>query len=946
MSAYGNPRSYGHADHDGYQSGRRPSNGVDGGEYDSYGSADSYGGYADPYAADSYGSDPYPADSYTQPAPRPPRAPNPGTARGGASAGRARVAASAAVAPPETTPAPESSGHRYDWASAGSQRSAGRASVPVSPAVGGVTARAAVRPPGLDKPDGPEQPGGPGGPGGPDRPAGGAGSRPGGSAKGKPKRKKKRVWIRNTLLIALAVMVITAGGGMVALSYYVDSVPPPELVALEEGSTVYYGDGKEMAVLQEVNREIIDTKVPELEHVREAVIAAEDKGFYDHSGVDFMGIMRAAWNNFTGGAQQGASTIDQQYVGGAADIRGENSYSRKMQEAAMAYKMNQDYDKDDILDFYLNTIYFGRGAHGIEAAAQAYFGKPAQELSVPEAAVLAGCIRMPDDGSTLCPYDPLHTPDDPTTAQLRLDYVLNQMVDMGALDPAERDGMELPEAIEPPDPDQPLKGPQGNIVRQVQEELEAMEIFDISTGGYRITTTIDRDLQQAARDAARRKNKGPLWEGMPDNIAASLVSIDPASGAVLAYYGGDDGSGIDFAGTNDEQFQSGRPPGSTMKIYTLIAAMREGVSFDSKWQTEPYTPGWAQDPIRNAGRGTATNCEGVAPDYCSLRWSTIQSYNVPFAYFSEAMGHEGPQKILQAAMDAGIRTITGTVYDEDGNQEAIEVDLTSIGDVSEVAPENFFHQIAFGQYPITALDHASGMATLAARGIYHEPHFVAKVEQKVNGEWETIRTDQISGEQRIQTEHADEITSVLSQIPNDPIMGGNGLANGRPAAAKTGTWEHPDGGNRDAWVVGYTPQIATSVWVGDPDNGQIKDQWGGDIGSSALPAQIWKQFMDTAHAEKGYEPVQFPPPPGIGDENHRFANGILPEPDDDDEDDNDDPRCRGPIQPFCPDDDGDDGNNGGGDNGGGGDQPNGGGILPPPPQPGQDPEQDPPLPPD
>lgn len=885
MSTYGQPPSYGRADYDG---------------------RDPYESYADSYAvgagSDSYGNDPYPADPYAAPPPRP-------SASGRAAAGRARVSAAAAVPASPAAPAaegPEGSSHRYDWSHAGSQRPAGRASVPVSPA-GGAAGRASVRPGGT----GPKGPGGTG---------------PGNGTK----RKKKRHWLRNSLLCVLAVMVITVGGSMVALSYYVDSVVPPEQTPLPEGSTVYYADGREMAVLQDVNREIIDTTVPELENARNAVVATEDKDFFEHSGVDFMGIIRAAWNNFTGGPRQGASTIDQQYAGAVAGTRNDDSYSRKLREAAMAYKMNQEHDKLEILDYYLNTIYFGRGAHGIQAAAEAYFGKDAAELTLAEAAVLAGCIRLPDDGSGLCPYDPLHTPDDLSAAQARFDYVLNQLVAMGKLDPAERDQMELPEVIEPRDPDEPLKGPQGNIVRQVQRELkEKWGITDISTGGYRITTTIDRDMQKAARDAARRKNKGAHWEGIPKNVEAALVAIDPATGAVLAYYGGDDGVGFDLAGrTFNEatgQWEGGREPGSTMKVYALVAALRAGVSMQSHWKTTPYTPPWRDTPIRNAGRGPASNCgpDGEAPDYCTLRWSTVQSYNVPFIHFSEALGPEGPAMVLQAAMDAGIRSI----IDSDG----VLHDLTEIEDASELAPSHFFHELAIGQYGITVLDHASGIATLAADGVYHEPHFVAKVEQKVNGEWVQTHGDQVKGEQRIEPTYAQAITGVLSEVPTSGMMGQNYLADGRPAAAKTGTWEHtgPEGGNKDAWVVGYTRQIATAVWVGARDGSPIKDQGGRAISSSGLPAVIWKQFMDAAHAAKEYPIEPFPPAPQPGDPNSPLANGERPEP----EEDEDDRRCPGGrLNPFCDDD----------DDGGGEDRPDRGnvGVVPGgpiPPPPDQDP---------
>jgi membrane peptidoglycan carboxypeptidase len=842
---------------------------------DGYDGYDSYGQYQDAYAADSYGADPYPEDSYGR-----------GSARatasvGAASAGRARVA------PPATEPPRP----RYDWSRG---RSAGVAPAPVSPG-GPATGRATVRP------------GGPGGPAGP------AGTGPGGE--GRPARKKKRHWLRNTILIALAVMIISTGGGMVALSYYVDTVPPPEDLTLEEGSTIYFADGSKMATLQEVNRQIIDTTVPELETVRNAVIAAEDKNFYDHSGVDFMGIVRAAFKNTTGSADRsGASTIDMQYTRAAADLT-EDSYSRKLKEAAMAYKLNQAYDKDQILDFYLNQVYFGRGAYGIQAAAKAYFNKPADELSAGEAAVLAATIRTPDGGEGVSPYDPAYNPDDPSIALERWNYVLDQMVDIGALPAAERAELtELPEVIEPRSPNEPLKGRNGTLVRQVTYELEEMGITDVKTGGYRITTTIDKDIQKAALEAVPRSDDIDYWEGMPDNVHSALVAVDPKTGGVLAYWGGKDGTGDDYAGPiRDEEgnWYGGFPPGSSSKIYTLVAALREGVSFNSRWnscptqgasgQCEYYGDGdYLEKPVRNAGR-EASNCDGQGANYCSLRSSTQQSLNIPFYQFSEAVpNNEGPAKILQAAKDAGISIITDdddTLHDVAGTE------------VAEIAPKFIGHQVAFGQYKITVLDHANGVATIANRGVYNQAHFVETVEQrnKETGEWEPIEGSRITGEQRVLPEHADAITEVLTAVPglNDVPMEG-----GRPAAAKTGTWENANGGNGDAWVVGYTPQIASAVWVGDPDRDSIVDGNGNPIGSRGLPAFIWKRFMDAAHAAKEYQFEQFPPANPVGDPDHEYATGVQPE----------QPRqnCRFPFFGCDNDDDGDDDDDRGNNNGGGG----------------------------
>jgi Membrane carboxypeptidase (penicillin-binding protein) len=282
----------------------------------------------------------------------------------------------------------------------------------------------------------------------------------------------------------------------------------------------------------------------------------------------------------------------------------------------------------------------------------------------------------------------------------------------------------------------------------------------------------------------------------------------------------------------------------------------------------------------------ATSCEGVAPDYCTLRWATQVSYNVPFFHYVERsgqMGGTGAAGVVKAARDAGITMMTDT---EHGNPH----DLTNITDGTELARDPFDNHVAFGQYPVTVLDHANGVATLAAGGLYHKAHFVERVEQRdpATDEWQVIRSAKIEGEQRVEKPIADAITGVLATIPG---LNGKSLANNRPAAAKTGTWEHPNGGNRDAWVVGYTPQIAVAVWVGDPKNERIRYTWGEDISSGNLPSFIWKDFMDKAHDVKEWEILQFPPAPEIGNVQHQYANGVMPQPPEPDEEE----ECRNPF---------------------------------------------------
>ncbi|HEX5543736.1 MAG TPA: transglycosylase domain-containing protein, partial [Micromonospora sp.] len=389
----------------------------------------------------------------------------------------------------------------------GYDRPAGRASVGRaavgSASVGGAgavsgratVARAAVRP-------GSGGGSGPGGPSGPGRRASRSKDDP--EARRRAKRRKRINW----LIASFAVFIMLSGAGVVGGTYYATTVPLPKDLPLPLASTVYYANGKtQLAKLGEFNRSFV--KIDQIpEHVQHAVAAAEDRNFYEHSGVDYVGIARAAWNNLTGGSKQGASTITQQYAKNAMDLQG--GYARKVKEAILASKLNDEYSKPEIMERYLNTIYFGRGAYGIEAAAQTYFKKSVDKLDEAEGAVLAAIIKQPVATAAHKGYDPGVNPE---VAKDRWNYVLGGMVEEGWLTKEKRDELAYPEKTLQPLPKDGhcyvgcgVATPAGNVVNYIKAEFVEMKLCEdvdscgeeIKKKGYRITTTLDHRLQKAA----------------------------------------------------------------------------------------------------------------------------------------------------------------------------------------------------------------------------------------------------------------------------------------------------------------------------------------------------------------------------------------------------------------------------------------------------------------
>jgi len=665
---------------------------------------------------------------------------------------------------------------------------------------------------------------------------------------------------RRRLAVTILLTPVMAFAGVAALGYYVDRVPLPAQLQLPETTTVYFADGvTPIARLGSVNRIILEPDEIN-DAVKQAIVAAEDRTFWVNDGIDLRAVTRAVWNNATGRDIQGASTITQQYARLAAGLSGV-TYARKAREAVLAWKLTRSYSKDEILAFYLNTVPFGRGAYGVEAAADAFFGKTArrsapeaEQVTVAEAMLLATLVKQPEpdpaDPEGSPGYDPARGGIAAANSLSRWEYVRDGMVELGYLTPEEAQALTYPTTVRAIDPDADLRrldGPTGMAVRHVLSELRQREPFRgqppdyIGNGGFHIVTTLDPRIQAAAEAAAdiRRPTAPDVVRGQPETWQAALVAVEPGTGRVLAYYGGADGTGADHAGwyfdaAGEPSGFGQHPPGSSFKIYTLAEALRQGISLSSVWDSPdvkefPNSGRTYQSPTGPVRNAASAACQPA----CTLWEATVASLNVPFFELTERLG---PDRVIDMARRAGIAAL----WTDDGQR----VDLEPETDVSM-----FTTEVGIGQFGVTVLDHAGGMATFAAGGQRAPVHFVREVTRDGVRVYAEQLTRAGIG---LTTEQVDELTWVLSQVPSAQ------LDNGWDAAGKTGTWQAgTTTRNAHAWMVGYTGALAAAVWLGTIDGSPLVTRDGEDVFGSTHAAAIWRQFMTQALAEAGLDPARY-----------------------------------------------------------------------------------------
>lgn len=637
-------------------------------------------------------------------------------------------------------------------------------------------------------------------------PADGRGKGQARKAKNTKRTKKKRAW--PWIVLGVLAVLVAVPVALFAYAYAQYEVPEPEELTNKQISTIYASDSTTQLariVPPEGNRtQVTLDQIPD--YVENAALAAEDREFWTNSGFSVTGFGRAAIGELTGNPSAGGgSTITQQYVKNTL-VGNERSYVRKARELIYSIKMTNQWSKEDILKAYFNTVYFGRNAYGIQAASVAYFDKSVEDLTVEEGALLAGLIQAP---SALDPRV------DPAAAEARWNYVLDGLVEMGEITPDQRAQMTMPETRDPSEYSAYTEatGANGHIKNQVVAELAKVGITeeDINTRGLKITTTIDMGVQNASVEAVD-DNLAPLQE----DARAASVTIDPSTGAVRGYFGGHDPNGWDYA---NAPLQTG----STFKIMALAAALQQGIDLNTMYSS---------DPFQLPGSKMVNNWDGTGCGICSIETALKHSYNTSFLRLQEDLENRMNDTADMAHALGVAESLPGiekTLYEDSGMP---------------------YEGIVLGQYQSRVLDMATAVATLADRGIWHDTYFVQKVE--TNSGEVLYEHPNDGGERRVSAQVADNVIKAMEPIA---AYSNGALAGGRESAAKTGTAQLGDtGNNKDTWMVGATPQLATAVWVGTADNtSAIFNEWGGNMYGSGTATQIWKQTLDASLADAPFE---------------------------------------------------------------------------------------------
>jgi penicillin-binding protein 1A len=647
----------------------------------------------------------------------------------------------------------------------------------------------------------------------PARSGAGAPKRTGGA---RPRTRAKRrsvLWRWRRGLFLGGLVTVAATGGITSIVFNIELPPVEPLFQTSFVCTVDVTEacGPDNAIATfSAEEDRINVPLGELPDVLvQAVLATEDRDFYDHGGVDPVGIARALYQDLRGtGARQGGSTITQQYVKNAY-LTSERTITRKIKEAVLSVKLERELEKEEILERYLNTIYFGRGAYGVGAASRAYFGKDVRQIGLPEASYLAGLIRSPGSADAQ---------DDATEASRRRGTVLTAMRQEGYITSDEESlvgGMGWEYVIPRRDRRelQLVADWQGigaeyfiEAVRQRVAEKYGEDM--LYGGGLRIYTTLDRTMQEAAWTAVT----STLDE--PDDPGAALVAVDEY-GQVRAMVGGRD---IETQKVNlalgQEGGGSGRQAGSAFKPFVLAEAVQQGISLNSRFEA----PGRLVLPRANAGEDwNVRNYGGTEQGVLDLVDATRASSNTAYA---QLMMEVGPAAVVDLAGKLGV-----------------SAELPAV------------NSLVLGTGEVSVLDMAAGFSTFANRGVRNDAILIAKIEQvDEDGDLTLVQQHVPSGQRVLTEQEADLVTYCLRKV----VLEGTGRAAniGKPVAGKTGTTQD----NRDAWFVGYTPRLTAAVWMGyvGAPGAEVRfmdNVHGREVTGGSFPAEIWAKFMREATAE-------------------------------------------------------------------------------------------------
>jgi membrane peptidoglycan carboxypeptidase len=608
--------------------------------------------------------------------------------------------------------------------------------------------------------------------------------------------------------IFLAGFGFIAGATLFAFAWFTVSIPDPNAYVNSQSTVIQYSNGSEIGRVGTQNRQILPlAKIPL--RLRYAVMAAEDRNFYSNRAFSPTGIARALLNNLRSGdlTGEGGSTITQQYAK-TAFLSPSRTIQRKIKELVISLKLENALSKDQILENYLNTIYFGRGSYGVQTAAQQYFNRNAHQLSISQSAVIASILRSPGY------YDPSLSKENAVRLENRFAYVIQGMLDNKWITEAEAKDAKLPR-VAPRTTSGQLSGPKGYIIDAVQKELSKLGFTQdqLLVGGYVIKTTLDQRAQQAAVDAVNKFTPA----GAPENLHTALVAIRPGTGEVVAMYGGED---YVVRQLNDAT-QSIALAGSTFKPFALIASLEAGIPMTSMWNGDsPQTFDDLGRPYEVSNYGD----EGWGQ--VDLLTATQHSINTVFVPLGMKAGMD---KVVDAARRAGIPE-----------------------NVAMIATPS----VVLGVASPHVIDVANSYATFAAQGVYSKPYMVASVTGSNKGLL-------YQGKAQTQEVFSKEVMADLTYALKSVVNGGTGsaaLALGRPAAGKTGTSQS----NASAWFSAYTPQLAASVALFRDSASESLNGIGGltSVTGGTFPAKIWTYFMKRALKD---EPIMsFPAPSNIG----------------------------------------------------------------------------------